>query len=97
MVDKFKLLGRRIYVNLPPQNESKLQVDHNTKEALQKEMLKKMSRLVVYAVGTEVLTVEKDDIVLVDPEALSKAPIIPDVNGEPRLLISVFDVIHIWE
>jgi adenine-specific DNA methylase len=97
MKDKFKLLGRRIYLNLPPQKESKLEVDHNTKEALQKEMLKKLSRLVVYAVGTEVTTIEQGDVVLVDPEAVSKAVIIPDVNGEPRLLVSVFDVIHIWE
>ena len=45
-----KLLGNRIYVEMPKKEESKLVVDENTKEALQREMLKKMSKLTVYAV-----------------------------------------------
>ena len=40
-----KLLGNRIYLEMPKKEESKLIVDENTKEALLKEMLKKMSRL----------------------------------------------------
>ena len=62
-----KLLGNRIYVELPKKEESKLVVDENTKEALQREMLKKMSKLTVYAVGDTVRVVEVGDVILVDP------------------------------
>ena len=47
-----KLLGNRIYLEMPKQDEnSKLIVDDNTKEALQREMLKKLSKLTVHTVG----------------------------------------------
>ena len=38
-----QLLGNRIYVDVPERKKSKLEVDANTKEALQREMLKKIS------------------------------------------------------
>ena len=68
-----KLLGNRVLLELPPKEESKLIVDENTKEALQKKLMEKMSKLKVYNVGDTVQTIKKGDIVLVDPEALQKA------------------------
>ena len=54
-----KLLGNRIYVNVPKKEEkSKIIVDSATKEELQREMLKKMSKLVVYDVGDSVSIVK---------------------------------------
>jgi hypothetical protein len=91
-----KLLGNRIYVEIPKKDESKLIVDENTKDALQKEMLKKMSKLTVYAVGDAVSTISKGDVILVDPGALSKAHVIPLSDEKDVLLISPFDVIHVW-
>lgn len=91
-----KLLGNRIYVELPKKEESKLIVDENTKEALQKEMLKKMSRLTVYAVGDLVNNVSVGEEILVDPSSLSKALVIPISDEKDVLLISPFDVIHVW-
>lgn len=91
-----KLLGNRIYVEMPKKEESKLIVDENTKEALHKEMLKKMSKLTVYAIGDTVTTVAEGDVILVDPGALSKAPLIPLSEDKDVLLISPFDVIHVW-
>jgi hypothetical protein len=91
-----KLIGNRIYVELPKKEESKLIVDENTKEALQKEMLKKMSKLKVYAVGDLVTNVIEGDMILIDPSALSKAPLIPLTDEKDVLLISPFDVIHVW-
>ena len=41
-----KLLGNRIYLEIPKKEESKLIVDENTKESLEKEMLKKMNKLI---------------------------------------------------
>ncbi len=91
-----KLIGNRIYVEMPKKEESKLIVDENTKEALQKEMLKKMSKLTVYAVGDLVTNIAEGDTILIDPSALSKAPLIPLSDDKDVLLISPFDVIHVW-
>jgi hypothetical protein len=92
-----KLLGNRIYLEIPKKEESKLIVDENTKEALEKEMYKKMSKLTVHSVGTANMDVKPGDVVLVDPAALQKAPLIPLLDNEQVLLISPFDVIMIWD
>jgi len=92
-----KLLGNRIYLEIPKKEESKLIVDENTKEALEKEMYKKMSKLTVHSVGTANMDVKPGDVVLVDPAALQKAPLIPLSDNEQVLLISPFDVIMIWD
>jgi hypothetical protein len=78
--------------------ESKLIVDENTKEALQRELLNKMSKLKVVAVGTVVTEIKIGDWVLVDPAALNKATLVPiSDDGEERvILVSPFDVIQIW-
>lgn len=92
-----KLLGNRIYLEIPKKEESKLIVDENTKEALEKEMYKKMSRLTVHSVGTVNMDVKAGDVVLIDPQALQKAPLIPLSEEESVLLVSPFDVIMIWD
>jgi hypothetical protein len=90
------LLGNRIYLEIPKKEESKLIVDENTKESLEKEMLKKMNKLKVHSVGTANMDIKVGDFVLVDPAALSKAPLIPLSDDETVLLVSPFDVIMIW-
>ena len=94
-----KLLGNRIYLEMPKEDEeSKLIVDDNTKEALQRELLNKMSKLKVLQVGTIVTEIKVGDWVLVDPAALNKATLVPvSEDGEERaILVSPFDVIQIW-
>lgn len=93
-----KLLGNRIYLEMPKEaEESKLVVDENTKEALQRELLNKMSKLKVIAVGTIVTEIKVGDWVLVDPAALNKATLVPINDEDERaILVSPFDVIQIW-
>ena len=94
-----KLLGNRVLLELPPQDEeSKIVVDENTKEALQRELLNKMSKLKVLQVGTIVTEIKEGDWVLADPAALNKATLVPiSDDGEQRaILISPFDIIQIW-
>lgn len=91
-----KLLGNRIFLEMPKKEESKLIVDENTKEALNKEMLKKMAKLTVHSVGDTVTNINSGDVILVDPQALQKAPIISLTDDHDVLLVSVFDVIYIW-
>jgi hypothetical protein len=91
-----KLLGNRIYVEIPKKEESKLIVDENTKEALQREMLKRMSKLTVYDVGDLVTNIKSGDVILVDPGKLKDALVIPLSNNKDVLLVSPFDVMHVW-
>jgi hypothetical protein len=93
-----KLLGNRILLEMPPQDDnSKLIVDDNTKEALQRELLNKMSKLKVLQVGTIVTEIKAGDYVLVDPAALNKATLVPINEDDDRaILVSPFDVIQIW-
>jgi hypothetical protein len=92
-----KLLGNRIYLEMPIQEEeNKIVVDENTKEALQREMLKKFSKLKVHTVGDIVTTIIAGDVVLVDPGTLTKAPLVNLSEDEQVLLVSPFDVIMIW-
>ena len=90
-----RLLGNRIFLEMPKKEESKLIVDENTKEALNKEMLKKLSKLKVDSVGDTVTNVKENDLVLVDPNHLQKCPII-EVEGRELILVSPFDVILVW-
>ena len=94
-----KLLGNRIYLEMPAQSEeNKLIVDENTKEALQRELLNKMSKLKVLQVGTIVTEIKAGDWVLADPASLNKATPVPiSEDGEQRaILVSPFDIIQIW-
>jgi hypothetical protein len=93
-----KLLGNRIYLEMPPQDEeSKIVVDENTKESLQRELLNKMSKLKVLQVGTLITEIKVGDWVLVDPAALNKATLVPiNDNDDRAILVSPFDVIMVW-
>ena len=93
-----KLLGNRILLELPPQDEeSKIVVDENTKEAVQRELLNKMSKLKVLQVGTLITEIKVGDWVLVDPAALNKATLVPiNDNDDRAILVSPFDVIMVW-
>lgn len=92
----FKLLrGNRILLDLPKKEEGKLIVDENTKEALEKEMMQKLNKLTVYSVGDLVTDIKAGDVLLIDPSALQKAPVIP-IGEENKLLVSPFDVILVW-
>ena len=101
-----KLIGNRVYLEIPKQEETKIIVDHNTKEDLKKEFLKSMNRLKVVAVGegvgvesgpTRNIPVQVGDIVLVDPSALARAPIIPINEKLDVTCVNYYDIQHIWE
>ena len=70
-------------------------MDENTKEALEKEMMQKLNKLTVYSVGDLVTDIKPGDQILVDPAALSKAPVVV-IGEENKLLVSPFDVILVW-
>ena len=55
-----------------------------------------MSKLVVYDVGDSVSIVKSGDGILVDPAKLKEAMLIPLSEDLDVLLVSPFDVIHVW-
>jgi hypothetical protein len=95
MADFKQLRGNRLLLDLPKKEEGKLIVDENTKEALEKEMMQKLNKLTVYAVGDLVQDIKPGDEILVDPASLQKSPVIP-IGDENKLLVSPFDVILVW-
>jgi hypothetical protein len=96
MAEFRKLRGNRVFLEMPDENETKLIVDENTKEALQYELARKLGKLRVYAAGDLITDISKGDLVLVDPEAFSKAKIIPISENLSVILVSQFDIAVVW-
>ena len=91
-----KLRGNRIYLEIPKREESIIELTPELEEARVKEEMKKYSKLKVYALGELVSDINIGDEVLVIPDALAKAPIIPLSEDLNVLLVSNFDVVHVW-
>jgi len=91
-----RLKGNRIYLSIPEFKESPIYLTEELKEAFILEEKKKYTKLEVYAVGDIVHDVERGDVVLVDPAALQNAPVISLSDTKKVILISPFDIIHIW-
>jgi hypothetical protein len=91
-----KLLGHRVYLEIPEEPKSNIILDPETKAAVEAEQHKKMGRLRVYAVGSDILGLEEGDEVMIDPTAASKVYRIPLSEDKDVILISYFDIAHIW-
>ena len=91
-----KLRGNRVYLEIPEFKESPIHLTEELKEALIEEEKRKYTRLTVYAVGDLVTNISVGDVILVDPGSLSKAHVIPLSDELDVLLVSPFDVIHVW-
>jgi hypothetical protein len=91
-----KLRGNRVYLELPKREESLIELTPELEETRAKEEIKKFNRLKVYAVGDAVLDLKTGDEVLVMPDALTKASIVPLSDELSVLLVSSFDICHVW-
>lgn len=105
MSNKIKFLsGRYVYLEMPEIPKSKVIVDENTKDALQKALLKEHSRLKIFAKGPLVAPeFAVGEYVLAHPSALTNigTVIIPleDETGRKFEVVLVQDhqLIHVWE
>jgi hypothetical protein len=98
------VMGRFIYIEMPPKPETKVIVDENTKEALQKAMLENLRVTTVFAKGDAVSDkINVGDKVLVNPASLANpsTSIITLKNSEDEdvvvALIQDYDIIHVWD
>ena len=92
-----KLLGRRVYLEIPIEKVSSLAyIDEETRAMLEAERLKQFGRLTVYAVGSDVVDLQEGDEVMIDPGSVTKVLKIPLSMDKEVLLVSIFDICHIW-
>ncbi len=97
MEKEFKVLrGNRIYLEIPEEPKSSIHLDEESKAAIEAEKMKKWGRLKVYAVGTLIEDIKVGDEVMIDPTAVSKIVKIPLSDTRDVLLLSTFDIAHIW-
>ena len=96
-----KLLGTRIYLELPEEPKSNLVLDEASKIELEKEKLRTYGRLKVYAVGNGVGNgvehIVPGDEVMIDPSSAARGVVkIPLSENKEVIMVSVFDVAHVW-
>ncbi len=93
-----KLLGRRVYLELPVEKTSSLAyIDDETKALLEAEKLKTYGRLMVYAVGSGITDdLQEGDEVMIDPRSAARAVKIPLSVDKDVILVSMDDISHIW-
>ncbi len=97
MAKEFKQLrGNRIYLEIPEEPKSSIHLDEESKAALEAEKMKKWGRLKVYAVGNLIEDIKEGDEIMIDPSTAGKALRIPLSADREVIMISTFDVAHIW-
>jgi len=90
-------LGRRVYLEIPEEPKSSIILDDASKKALEEEQLEKWGKLTVYAVGADIADqLYEGDVVMLDPSSVSKVIKIPLTPDKDVLLVSFFDIAHIW-
>lgn len=98
---KPEVLGKYVYIDIPLREEYKFEVDANTKEALEKEFLKTLNKLQIWAVGDNANPkLQEGQWVLVDPEALARNVKMVDfeIDGKEvkKALVLDYHIVHIW-
>lgn len=97
MAAEFKrLLGNRIYLELPEEPKSEIILDDASKAALEIERMKKYGRLKVYAVGDAIEHIKEGDEIMIDPSSAASAVKIPLSETKSVLMVSLFSIAHIW-
>lgn len=92
-----KLLGNRVYieVNMPTYT---IVMDEAIKKKLIEEVAQELNRAKIYDIGTGVTkdTIKIGDEVLVGREGIIRGEFINLSEKRTVLMISPFDIIHIW-
>jgi len=91
-----RLLGHRVYLELPEEPKSSIHLDEESKRALEAERLRKWGRLTVYAVGEAITDLTEGDEVMIDPAAANRVMRIHLSDDREVLLVSFHDIAHIW-
>ncbi len=92
-----KLLGNRVYIEVDMPNYT-IVMDEAIKKKLIAEVVKELNRAKIYDIGTGVTkdTIEIGDEVLVGRDGVVKGEFINLSEKKTVLMVSPFDIIHIW-
>jgi hypothetical protein len=91
-----EVLGHRVYLEMPKEPDSNVILDQATKSAIEQENLRRWGHLRVVAKGAGVTEVEVGDIVMIDPLSVNRSCKVPLSATKTVLMVSVFDIAHIW-
>lgn len=89
------LRGNRILITVPELKKSNIKVSPQDEELMMKNAMKKWQSLEVFAVGSDVKDIKKEDQVYVQTYALESGEKI-EVDGKMRILIPDTAVAMIW-
>ena len=98
-----RILGDRVYLDLPELPESKIELSPETKRELRDEMSAKFDRLKVFAVGqlntsyvgTTTPEVKPGDEVFVDPQAIRRGVVLK-IDNKEKICVNFRDIMHLW-
>jgi len=101
-----KILGDRVYLDLPELPESKIELSPETKRELRDDMSAKFDRLKVFAIGelnhsvaTSLLErspiINVGDEVFVDPQAIRRAVVLK-IDDKEKICVNFRDIMHLW-
>lgn len=91
-----KVLGNRVYLDMPEVKESKLSISPELKRDLKEEEVKKFDKLKVFAVGDTVTSIKPGDEVFLDPLSTRAGIVTVSIEGKEKLITSIFHISHIW-
>lgn len=91
-----KVLGKRILLDKPQMEESKLQLSPELQEEFERKQIAKWKKLSVHAVGEEVSSIKVGDLVYVSPMYLQSAEIINAEGEDDKIMVREADVALIW-
>ena len=99
-MSEYILRGNRVLIDKPEKKEEENKLDlilsESDEKDLEKDMMKEWTHLNVCAVGTDVTDVNVADKVYVRTGALHNAEII-DLEGSIKMMVTVHDIVMIWQ
>ncbi len=101
IMSKFILRGNRIMLDKPVKKEEEKKkveiiLSKEDEKDIEQDMMEQWTHLNVHAIGVDVTDVKTGDKVYVRTSALHNAEII-DLDGDLKLMVSIHDVILVWE
>jgi predicted nuclease of restriction endonuclease-like RecB superfamily len=91
-----KLIGTRVLLSKPVKPETTIVMSPEMEDEMEREMMKKWTHLEVYAVGSDVTSVNVGDSVYVPSFSLQSADLIELDDLSTKLMIAERDIAIIW-
>jgi len=91
-----KLIGTRVLLTKPVKPETTIVMSPEMENEIEREMMKKWTHLEVYAIGSDVTSVNVGDSLYVPSFSLQSADLIELDDLSTKLMISERDIAIIW-